>query len=140
VKPETLQKLVMVLIAAIPIDLEEGMAEEWCQNPLSLTKVLQQGPMPAKKSAKHTLFEEFDKQVIELNLMGHARNALTEYQHSHRPIRYIGQLVQNKPAGLLTRKNFGRRCLKNVVEELENLGLYLGMDVMGWVPPDQRNL
>ena len=40
---------------------------------------------------------------------------------------------------MLKTKNFGRKSLKEIKEILGEMGLSLGFEAEGWVPPAQRN-
>ncbi len=61
-------------------------------------------------------------------------------------IRYLGQLVQRTEKQIITGlprvdwplKHFGRKCLKVVKDCISPLGVHFGMDILGWVPPDER--
>jgi DNA-directed RNA polymerase subunit alpha len=53
-------------------------------------------------------------------------------------IQYIGQLVQKTDAEMLKTKNFGRKSLNEIRALLAEHNLSLGMNIEGWIPPDQR--
>ncbi len=47
-------------------------------------------------------------------------------------ITYIGDLVQRTEASMLRVPNFGRKSLNEIKEVLAEMGLHLGMRVLGW--------
>ena len=49
-------------------------------------------------------------------------------------IVYIGDLVQKTEAEMLRTPNFGRKSLNEIKEVLSQMGLHLGMEVVGWPP------
>lgn len=65
------------------------------------------------------------------DLSARARKALTNAN-----ILYIGDLVQQTDALLLRKKNFGRKCLKEIKAALAQDGLSLGMRIDNWNPLD----
>ena len=74
-----------------------------------------------------------DKDVDDLELSVRSANCL-----KNAKIQYIGQLVQKTDAEMLKTKNFGRKSLNEIRALLAEHNLSLGMEVEGWVPPDQR--
>lgn len=79
---------------------------------------------------------DLNRPISELRLSVRAYNSLFYYRSSdNTEIRYIGDLVQFSEAQLLKVKNFGRKSLKNVKEVLSEMGLRLGMQLVGWVRP-----
>ena len=54
-------------------------------------------------------------------------------------IQYIGQLVQKTDAEMLKTKNFGRKSLNEIRALLSEHDLNLGMNIEGWITPDQRD-
>ncbi len=74
-----------------------------------------------------------DKDVDDLELSVRSANCLKNAR-----IQYIGQLVQKTDAEMLKTKNFGRKSLNEIRALLSEHDLSLGMDIEGWVPPDQR--
>lgn len=141
---EQYQKLAIAILAAIPLDLDSEIADEWTRDPLGLTTALREALASKKQDHKWKphLFEKLDKQITELNLTTRALGALLSTGPSwqkNEAVIFVGQLVQLSKQKLLTRTNFGRVSLENVVQELGHLGLHLDMYVQGWIPPDQRN-
>lgn len=47
-------------------------------------------------------------------------------------IIFIGDLIQKTDHELLKQKNFGRKCLREVTDILNKLGLYLGVAIPNW--------
>lgn len=74
-----------------------------------------------------------DKDVDDLELSVRSANCL-----KNAKIQYIGQLVQKTDAEMLKTKNFGRKSLNEIRALLSEHNLSLGMNIEGWVPPDQR--
>ncbi|GAB4344170.1 MAG: DNA-directed RNA polymerase subunit alpha [Desulfobulbaceae bacterium] len=74
-----------------------------------------------------------DKDVDDLELSVRSANCL-----KNAKIQYIGQLVQKTDAEMLKTKNFGRKSLNEIRTLLAEHDLSLGMNIEGWVPPDQR--
>jgi len=74
-----------------------------------------------------------DKDVDDLELSVRSANCL-----KNAKIRYIGQLVQKTDAEMLKTKNFGRKSLNEIRALLSEHDLILGMNIEGWVPPDER--
>ncbi|HHO48604.1 MAG TPA: DNA-directed RNA polymerase subunit alpha [Desulfobacteraceae bacterium] len=74
-----------------------------------------------------------DKDVDDLELSVRSANCL-----KNAKIQYIGQLVQKTDAEMLKTKNFGRKSLNEIRALLAEHNLSLGMNIEGWVPPDQR--
>ena len=74
-----------------------------------------------------------DKDVDDLELSVRSANCL-----KNAKIRYIGQLVQKTDAEMLKTKNFGRKSLNEIRALLSEHDLNLGMNIEGWVPPDER--
>lgn len=48
-------------------------------------------------------------------------------------VKYLGDLVHKTEGDLLRTKNLGRSSLKEVLGFLEHYGLWLDMDVSGWM-------
>jgi DNA-directed RNA polymerase subunit alpha len=69
------------------------------------------------------------KKVEELELSVRSANCL-----KNDNIVYIGDLVQKTEAEMLRTPNFGRKSLNEIKEVLSNMGLHLGMEVIGWPP------
>ena len=74
-----------------------------------------------------------DKDVDDLELSVRSANCL-----KNAKIQYIGQLVQKTDAEMLKTKNFGRKSLNEIRTLLGEHDLSLGMNIEGWMPPDQR--
>jgi len=74
-----------------------------------------------------------DKDVDDLELSVRSANCL-----KNAKIQYIGQLVQKTDAEMLKTKNFGRKSLNEIRALLSEHDLSLGMNIEGWVTPDQR--
>ena len=74
-----------------------------------------------------------DKDVDDLELSVRSANCL-----KNAKIQFIGQLVQKTDAEMLKTKNFGRKSLNEIRSLLSEHDLSLGMDIEGWVSPDQR--
>ena len=74
-----------------------------------------------------------DKDVDDLELSVRSANCL-----KNAKIQYIGQLVQKTDAEMLKTKNFGRKSLNEIRALLSEHELSLGMNIEGWLPPDQR--
>jgi len=74
-----------------------------------------------------------DKDVDDLELSVRSANCL-----KNAKIQYIGQLVQKTDAEMLKTKNFGRKSLNEIRSLLSEHELNLGMNIEGWIPPDQR--
>jgi DNA-directed RNA polymerase subunit alpha len=75
-----------------------------------------------------------DKDVDDLELSVRSANCL-----KNAKIQYIGQLVQKSDAEMLKTKNFGRKSLNEIRALLSEHSLNLGMNIEGWVTPDQRD-
>src|SRR3989344_4890945 len=74
-----------------------------------------------------------DKRVDELELSVRSANAL----HATH-IVYVGELVKKSEEKLLKTRNFGRKSIREIKENLFDMGLSLDMDVGDLVRPDQR--
>lgn len=74
-----------------------------------------------------------DKDVDDLELSVRSANCL-----KNAKIQYIGQLVQKTDAEMLKTKNFGRKSLNEIRTLLSEHDLSLGMNIEGWISPDQR--
>lgn len=75
------------------------------------------------------------KRVEELELSVRSANCL-----KNENIVYIGDLVQKTEGDLLRTPNFGRKSLNEIKAVLDELGLYLGMDVPNWPPENIEEL
>ena len=74
-----------------------------------------------------------DKNVEDLELSVRSANCL-----KNANIQYIGQLVQKTDAEMLKTKNFGRKSLNEIKALLQQHELTLGMNIEGWVAPNER--
>ena len=75
------------------------------------------------------------KKVDELELSVRSANCL-----KNDNIIYIGDLVQKSEPEMLRTPNFGRKSLNEIKEVLTNMGLHLGMQVVGWPPENIEEL
>lgn len=75
-----------------------------------------------------------DKDVDDLELSVRSANCL-----KNAKIQFIGQLVQKSDAEMLKTKNFGRKSLNEIRALLSEHDLNLGMNIEGWISPDQRD-
>jgi len=82
---------------------------------------------------KKKLFEKLNKHVNELELSVRSINCL-----QNANIDSIGELVQKTEPEMLRTKNFGRKSLNELKEILEEMGLSFGMDIRGWIPPEEE--
>lgn len=85
----------------------------------------------ASEEVKPKLNENLFKTISELELSVRAANCL-----KNANIHYIGELVQKTEAEMLKTKNFGRKSLNEIKQILSEMGLYLGMRVENWSPPE----
>ena len=75
------------------------------------------------------------RKVDELELSVRSANCL-----KNDNIVYIGDLVQKTEAEMLRTPNFGRKSLNEIKEVLSQMGLHLGMEVVGWPPENIESL
>ena len=75
------------------------------------------------------------RKVDELELSVRSANCL-----KNDNIIYIGDLVQKSEAEMLRTPNFGRKSLNEIKEVLAQMGLHLGMEVVGWPPENIEDL
>ena len=75
------------------------------------------------------------RKVEELELSVRSANCL-----KNDSIVYIGDLVQKTEAEMLRTPNFGRKSLNEIKEVLSQMGLHLGMGVVGWPPENIETL
>jgi DNA-directed RNA polymerase subunit alpha len=80
--------------------------------------------------SKHLL-----RKVDELELSVRSANCL-----KNDNIIYIGDLVQKTEAEMLRTPNFGRKSLNEIKEVLSQMGLHLGMEVIGCPPENIEEL
>lgn len=85
-----------------------------------------------EKSKKNKVNPILYKLVDELELTVRAANCLKSEN-----IHYIGDLVARAESDLLRTPNLGRKSLAEIKSVLASNGLALGMQVEGWVSPDQ---
>jgi RNA polymerase alpha subunit/T5orf172 domain-containing protein len=77
---------------------------------------------------------EFLKRVDELELSTRTASGLKIAK-----INYLGDLVGKCPEELLRIPSFGRRSLNEIVEVLGQIGLRLGIEILGW-PPEKVDI
>src|ERR1700741_814406 len=75
------------------------------------------------------------KQGDELELSVRSANCL-----KNDNIVYIGDLIQKTEAEMLRTPNFGRKSLNEIKAVLAEMGLHLGMEVVGWPPENIEEL
>jgi len=75
------------------------------------------------------------KKVDELELSVRSANCL-----KNDNIVYIGDLIQKTEAEMLRTPNFGRKSLNEIKAVLAEMGLHLGMEVVGWPPENIEEL
>lgn len=83
----------------------------------------------AEAEEKTTIPRNLLRKVSELELSVRAANCL-----KNDNIVYIGDLVQRTEAEMLKTPNFGRKSLNEIKQVLTDMGLHLGMEVVGWPP------
>jgi DNA-directed RNA polymerase subunit alpha len=76
--------------------------------------------------------EYLNRRIDELEFSVRSANCLKSAN-----IHYIGELVQKTEQEMLKTKNFGRKSLQEIQENLDSMGLYLGMKLQGWTPPEK---
>lgn len=79
--------------------------------------------------------EELNKKIDELEFSVRSANCL-----KNANIHYIGELVQRTDQEMLKTKNFGRKSLEEIQKILDGMGLRLGMELEGWVPPENADM
>ena len=77
--------------------------------------------------------ENLYRGVDELELSVRSANCL-----KNADIRYIGELVQKTEAEMLKTRNFGRKSLNEIKDILGEMGLFLGMKLPDFQPPDEK--
>ncbi len=75
------------------------------------------------------------KKVDELELSVRSANCL-----KNENLFYIGDLVQKSENDMLKTPNFGRKSLNEIKEVLSQMGLGLGMNIVGWPPENIDDL
>ena len=78
--------------------------------------------------------ENLYRTVEELELSVRSANCL-----KNANIHKIYQLVSKSDTEMLKTKNFGRKSLNEIKAVLTEMGLSLGMDLEGFVPPEEEN-
>lgn len=78
--------------------------------------------------------EYLNRKIDELEFSVRSANCLKSVN-----IRYIGELVQKSEQEMLRTKNFGRKSLQEIQENLDSMGLHLGMELEGWTPPEKTD-
>ncbi|GAB6142590.1 DNA-directed RNA polymerase subunit alpha [Desulfocicer niacini] len=82
--------------------------------------------------AERNFNDNLYRNVDELELSVRSSNCLKNAQ-----ILKIYQLVQRTESEMLKTKNFGRKSLNEIKEVLTSMDLTLGMDLEGFVPPEE---
>ena len=77
--------------------------------------------------------ENLYRGVDELELSVRSANCL-----KNADIRHIGELVQKTEAEMLKTRNFGRKSLNEIKDILGEMGLFLGMKLPDFQPPDEK--
>ena len=77
--------------------------------------------------------ENLYRGVDELELSVRSANCL-----KNADIRYIGELVQKTEAEMLKTRNFGRKSLNEIKDILGEMGLFLGVKLPDFQPPDEK--
>ena len=78
--------------------------------------------------------EYLNRKIDELEFSVRSANCL-----KNANIHYIGELVQKSEQEMLKTKNFGRKSLQEIQENLDGMGLHLGMKLQGWSPPEKTD-
>lgn len=78
--------------------------------------------------------EYLNRKIDELEFSVRSANCL-----KNANIYYIGELVQKSEQEMLKTKNFGRKSLQEIQENLDGMGLQLGMKLQGWSPPEKTD-
>jgi DNA-directed RNA polymerase subunit alpha len=86
----------------------------------------------AEKADQPQFNENLYRSVEELELSVRSANCL-----KNADILKIYQLVNKTEAEMLKTKNFGRKSLNEIKEVLTEMGLFLGMKLEGFVPPEE---
>ena len=85
--------------------------------------------IPKTEPEKPEFNKNLLKKVDELELSVRSMNCL-----KNDNIIYIGDLVQKTEGEMLRTPNFGRKSLNEIKEVLNNMSLFLGMEVPNWPP------
>ncbi|MEA1867048.1 MAG: DNA-directed RNA polymerase subunit alpha [Thermodesulfobacteriota bacterium] len=78
--------------------------------------------------------EYLNRKIDELEFSVRSANCL-----KNANIYYIGELVQKTEQEMLKTKNFGRKSLQEIQENLDGMGLHLGMKFQGWSQPEKTD-
>ena len=78
--------------------------------------------------------EYLNRKIDELEFSVRSANCL-----KNANIYYIGELVQKSEQEMLKTKNFGRKSLQEIQENLDGMGLHLGMKLQGWSQPEKTD-
>jgi len=78
--------------------------------------------------------EYLNRKIDELEFSVRSANCL-----KNANIHYIGELVQKTEQDMLKTKNFGRKSLQEIQENLDSMELHLGMKLKGWTPPEKTD-
>jgi DNA-directed RNA polymerase subunit alpha len=78
--------------------------------------------------------EYLNRKIDELEFSVRSANCL-----KNANIHYIGELVQKTEQDMLKTKNFGRKSLQEIQENLDSMDLHLGMKLKGWTPPEKTD-
>ena len=78
--------------------------------------------------------EYLNRKIDELEFSVRSANCL-----KNANIYYIGELVQKTEQEMLKTKNFGRKSLQEIQENLDGMGLHLGMKFQGWSQPKKTD-
>ncbi len=78
--------------------------------------------------------EYLNRKIDELEFSVRSANCL-----KNANIYYIGELVQKTEQEMLKTKNFGRKSLQEIQENLDGMGLHLGMKLQGWSQPKKTD-
>ncbi len=87
------------------------------------------------EKAEKKFNENLYRSVDELELSVRSSNCLKNAQ-----ILKLYQLVQKTDTEMLKTKNFGRKSLNEIKEVLTSMDLSLGMDLEGFVPPEEDQI
>ena len=91
--------------------------------------------VPSEPESELPFSKHLLRKVDELELSVRSANCL-----KNDNIIYIGDLVQKTEAEMLRTPNFGRKSLNEIKEVLSQMGLHLGMEVIGWPPENIEEL
>lgn len=128
-KPETYRRLVIAVVSAIPMDLDEETALWWIQNPRTFRLMQYEGYMLQEADRDHASL--MDKLDTSLSALDFGKN-FKYNTFSGVNLYYVGELVQMTPEDLLKLPGFGKKVVERTIEVLNTLGLSLGMSVRGW--------